>query len=147
MFSCVVRIGSLAVSCPEVWARMYGFFTLSTARPAIEGWRNLSQYGNSPYSGMNVRSTCHSSKAHGFVFNSRDISTGTSVHLSWIIDDLSQVTYVTSHLCHNQWTICPKIILWQIVQVLNKIVTNRPYNFGTYRFFFVTYRLGRTTNG
>ena len=23
MFSCVVRIGSLAVSCPEVWARMY----------------------------------------------------------------------------------------------------------------------------
>ena len=27
MFSCVVRIGSLAVSCPEVWARMYGFFT------------------------------------------------------------------------------------------------------------------------
>ena len=27
MFSCVVRIGSLAVSCPEVWARMYVFFT------------------------------------------------------------------------------------------------------------------------
>ena len=27
MFSCVVRIESLAVSCPEVWARMYGFFT------------------------------------------------------------------------------------------------------------------------
>ena len=27
MFSCMARIGSLAVSCPEVWARMYGFFT------------------------------------------------------------------------------------------------------------------------
>ena len=49
----------------------------------------LSQYGNSLYSGMNVRSTCHSSKAHGFVFNSRDISTGTSRHLSsvntWLV--------------------------------------------------------------
>ena len=46
-----------------------------------------------------------------------------------------RVTYVTSHLCHNHWTICP-----------NKIVTNRPstktnydkwsIHFGTYRSFF-----------
>ena len=28
-----------------------------------------------------------------------------------------------------------KIKVWQIVQVLNKIVTNRPYHFGTYRSF------------
>ena len=49
--------------------------------------------------------------------------TRDSAHVkTWIIDDLSQVTYVTSHLCQYQ---CPKIILWQIVQVLKKIVTNR----------------------
>ena len=35
MFSCVVRIGSLAVGCPEVWARMYGFFT-STVIYAVQ---------------------------------------------------------------------------------------------------------------
>ena len=33
---------------------------------------------------MSVRSTCQSSKAHGSVFKSRDISTLTSGHLSFV---------------------------------------------------------------
>ena len=33
---------------------------------------------------MSVRSTCQSSKEHGSVFKSRDISTGTSGHLSFV---------------------------------------------------------------
>ena len=47
MFSCVVRIGSLAVSCPEVWARMYGFFTSTNntnkvTHPGTNGWELAS---------------------------------------------------------------------------------------------------------
>ena len=48
MFSCVVRIGSLAVSYPEVWARMYGFFTMVRLIHRVEQFgcrQTLSHFG------------------------------------------------------------------------------------------------------
>ena len=51
---------------------------------------------------------------------------------------MSQVTYVTisgRYMSQNDF-------VTNRLEVLNKIVTNRRYNFGTHRFFFVTYRLG-----
>ena len=57
---------------------------------------------------------------------------------------MSQVTYVTSHLCHKSLMsqsvddMSQNDFVTNRLEVLNKIVTNRPYNFGTHRFFFVT---------
>ena len=68
---------------------------------------------------MSVRSTCRSSKAHCSVFKSRDISTGTSGHLSFV--KFCKHKARSAYICLNMQGQMPWFLVTLLVLIVSAI--------------------------